>query len=533
MSYAQQAIATLDQTINSFKSRVDVKVNGVATSTSHIQATTDRIYQNIEKFKTDLVHGEESQIAQENIIRIDQIIKEQFSGYISIRRTVMGIVRDFDINLVRNSTIQELSEELWITSSRYWLSYALIALTAWVNDYPDLARNALSECVRRDPPKSTLFFCLMNLRFARIEAAKLWFFEYIRTLDPTHLRRETAVLLQAYLGGIFGNDKELEDNVVSIIEEWIRLLSENEEASNSLQKAYEDYISSMTVNATFSYPAMAKYCTTSSETQTALRESSKFQPLIDLVASLDVREQERTPENYKSRVDVILNDLISSYDTEELELKRQQEYFRCIVETGGVVEQAEEQYRQRQELENADFNIGAQMLRWAIYDDSDTTNVTVRRFGMQNTKTWFKSAIEAFDARLAMLIPTSYHLRIDTWEGISNGNDLESQAEALKNHFENNKFQNMFVNTPNIVAAILFVAACGLAFVTLFSLIVAAVAGAFLGYRIFKALKEYPLRVRAATDALNAVMTEITESNRAIADERAKKDALISAIDFL
>ena len=112
MSYAQQAINNLDQTINSFKSRVDVKVSDVSISTASIQATTDKIYENIERFKNDLMHGEESQIAHENILRIDQIIKEQFSNYIAIRRTVMGVVRDFDINLVRNSTIQELSEEL-------------------------------------------------------------------------------------------------------------------------------------------------------------------------------------------------------------------------------------------------------------------------------------------------------------------------------------------------------------------------------------------------------------------------------------
>ena len=79
MSYAQQAINSLDQTINSFKSRVDVKVSDVSTSTANIQATTNRIYENIERFKNDLMHGEESQIAHENILRIDQIIKEQFS----------------------------------------------------------------------------------------------------------------------------------------------------------------------------------------------------------------------------------------------------------------------------------------------------------------------------------------------------------------------------------------------------------------------------------------------------------------------
>ena len=59
MSNATQAINNLDKTINSFKSRVDVKVNDVSASTANIQATTNRIYQNIEKFKTEMLHGED------------------------------------------------------------------------------------------------------------------------------------------------------------------------------------------------------------------------------------------------------------------------------------------------------------------------------------------------------------------------------------------------------------------------------------------------------------------------------------------
>lgn len=242
MSNALQAINSLDQTINSFKSRVDVKVNNVNTSTASIQATTNKIYDNIEKFKTQMLHGEEKQIAHENILRIDQIIKEQFSNHIAIRRTVMGVVRDFDINLVRNSTIQELSEELWITSSRYWLSYALIAITAWVNDYPDVAKNALAESGRKDAIKTTLFFCLLNMRFGRVEAAKKWFYEYFKTLDPTMLQQETAVLLQSFLNGIFGKDKELEQEIIRLIDEWISIINDNEQISNELLDAYEKYI---------------------------------------------------------------------------------------------------------------------------------------------------------------------------------------------------------------------------------------------------------------------------------------------------
>ena len=280
MPNAAQAINSLDQTIQSFKSRVDVKVNDVNASTANIQGTTDQIYANIEHFKTEMLHGEEKQIAHENILRIDQIIKEQFGNHAVIRRTVMGVVRDFDINLVRNSTIQELSEELWITSSRYWLSYALIAITAWVNNYPDVAKNALAESGRKDAIKTTLFFCLMNLRFGRVEVAKRWFYEYLNTLDPTMLQQETAVLLQSFLNGIFGKDKELEREVVQLIDKWISVIHENEAASNEILNAYETYIQNLNVDAGFPYESLRQFCLNAPDIQRSYREISKYENLL-------------------------------------------------------------------------------------------------------------------------------------------------------------------------------------------------------------------------------------------------------------
>ena len=105
MSGASSAISRLNESINSFQGRVNTPIRNVYQSSVHVDGTTTEIYEGIRKFKQDMMHGEETQLAHENVIRIDQIIKEQFSNHENIRKTVMGIVRDFDINLVRNSTI--------------------------------------------------------------------------------------------------------------------------------------------------------------------------------------------------------------------------------------------------------------------------------------------------------------------------------------------------------------------------------------------------------------------------------------------
>ena len=533
MSDATYALRQLNETITSFQERLNEPVNKVYQSSNSVSEATAKIYDGIEKFRQNMMKSEESQLAHENIIRIDQLLKEQFSGHETIRKTVLGIVRDFDINLVRNSTIQELSEELWISSSRYWLSYAMIAITAWVNNYPEVARNALSEAGRRDSIKTTLFFCLMNLRFERMDAAKKWFCEYIKILDPKMLQQETSVLLQAFLNGIFGKDKELEHEVLGLIDEWMQILNEDAEACEGLVESYFVYFSNMRSPAEYSYPAIAEFCKNNNDVRRSFEDVSKYDALLSFVESLNVESGEQNDENYKARVDAVLMSLISKYDADELSLKNQRAMYQFIVDNEGDTDRANAQYEQMQDLQNASFNIGKQMLRWALFDDNERTDSQVRKFGFQNTRTWFNEAVARWDIKLQQEKPVNYELAIDTWTGVSSGEDQREMQLSLKNYFENNKFQNMFINTINLALAIAFVLSIGLAFVTIYSLVVTFISAGVLAYRCMKAMKEYPLRVNKASKNLSRVMAEIAEFRQYFDEKRGEKEKLLSISNLL
>ena len=111
MSNTQQIINELNATSGGFTGKVNVKIQQVNQSSEKIRATADTTLAEIKKFKTDMIENEQMQSAQESILRINQIIRERFYDYDTIRKTVMGVVKDFDLNLVRNKTIEELSEE--------------------------------------------------------------------------------------------------------------------------------------------------------------------------------------------------------------------------------------------------------------------------------------------------------------------------------------------------------------------------------------------------------------------------------------
>lgn len=544
MANVSYAINQLNNSVETFSSNVNVHVNNVDSSTRQVQEVAETVYQRVDQFRTDIIHGEETQLAHENIMRIDQIIKEQFGNYDAIRKTIIGVVRDFDINLVRNSTIEELSEELWITSSRYWLSYALLAVTAWVNNYPDVAQNALSESSRKDAIKTSLFFCLLNLRFQRIDTAREWFKVYCKTLDPTMLQQETAVMIQAFMNGIFGKDKQLEHEVVGIINDWIAIISEDAVICQGLVDAYEAYFTTFHTNTEFKYQMILDYCANSDEIRSSFVDVSKYDKLIELIETLNVETTRQTDDNYKSRVDAVLTSLITNYDAEERQLKTEQKYFHLIVENNGDKDAAQEQFEEIQKLEGESYNIGKQMVDWVIYDEE--ADVQVRKFGLQNTKAWFQTALDSWTAKLKERCPLQYQFAIDEWRSTSNGRDLDEQRLSLKNFFENNKFRMIYMNTVNIVMIILFLISLivttasivqwissGFTIALVIGLVLLAVSVVVFLINSKRSKEKFEKRVSEAVYNLENTMAQIVEFQRYFSENLHKKDEVLAKLSYL
>ncbi len=530
-SGAEVAVQALNETITGFSSQVSVKVNTVTESSRQVQATADKILAKVNDFKTGMIQSEEKQLAHENLIRIDQVLKEQFGDHEAIRRTVMGVVRDFDINLVRTDTIKELSEELWITSSRYWLSYALLAITAWVNNEPTIAKNAVSECFRREPPKASLFFCILNLRFGRHETAKRWFREYMKTVDPEKLGRDAAIMLQAYLAGLFGNDQELNHEVNSVVQGWMDELRSKKEHTERFIGSYESFLNNMPVANPPTLEHVRANCAEYGRIMESWKEIMKYDALIKMLDSINVEAVQQTEENFKSRVDKVLNDLISSYDKEEEELMKEKQYFSTIMSHGGDVEAAKQDFEEQQKLADNGFNIGDRMVQWAVY--SGDVDVTVRKFALQNTKDWFKSALGRWEEKVRKLFPLDYTITIGEWSGVSNGQDVEKQTASLNDFYYDNKLKFSYLNTPNLAAILVLIVSIGLVFVTRYSLIFTIGAAVFLLLRILKANKDYPAMVRAKVEELRQTIGEIVRFRVAYSQEAEKKASLDNLIDRL
>ncbi len=531
MSYSTYSVVNaMNEEINTFMVGIDGEMAKVDESTRQIQSITDQIYESIKKFQTNMIQSEEKQLAHENILRIEQELKERFGDHETIRKTVMGIVKDFDINLVRNESISDLSEQLWITSSRYWLSYALLAINAWVNDYREVADNALAECMRVDPSKSSLFFCLLNLRFERIATAKKWFQTYLSAVDPSGMEAESAVLIQAYLDDLFGKDEDLKYNVNRVVRQWVAQLNAQENVEQEMVHDYGRYIELLPPAGECDYPALKRYCSAYPDIEKSYLNVSKYGKLQVLLKLLDVDMEVQTDANYKKRVDAILESLISNYDKEENVLREQEEYFNLVIQNDGKIAAAEEAFQEYKEMNQDKYNIGKQMIRWAVYDNVNQTNVKVKKFAMQNTKSWFRTAIENWSRMLQAGLPLDFPIQIMDWRCISNGEDQQLQENNLANYYDNNKFRLMYYNTPNMAAVVVFILSIALAFVTPYSLVATALAAVFLVVRVILANRDYPKRKETALNILNKCMEELADFKDYYAENSENKTGLLEQL---
>lgn len=547
MSNAQSVINELNSVIGGFTSQVDARIHTIDEQTETARQSAALAWEKINTFKEGVIRDEQMQAAHENILRLDQVIRERFESHVKVRKTVSGVVKEFDINLCRNSTIEELSEELWITSSRYWLSYALIALSAWVNDSRSLAENAVSEAVRTSALKGNLFFCLVNLRFGRLDAAKKWLTAYFKSVVPEEMQDETAVLLQAYINGVFGTDKSLEFAVQSVVDEWVNTIAMDEDMNAELIADFEGYIANLHVAERFNFPTLMQHCANASALQRPYIESFKYAQMIALVESLDVESIVQNASNYKQRIDAIISDLITNYDEEEQDIKNKREYYQLIMDNKGDVTAAEAQYEERMKVRNQTQNIGRKLLEWSIYKSSDEIDVHVRKFAFQNSRTWFLPALEKWSTGFEEQFPTTYPIEIDDWSCESNGEDQYEQETKFREHLEEHKYRKMYFNSTNIKLFVWLAIAVGVGllctmvktlppffvYIGIAGFVAAAILLVVLIIRCLTAGSRFRKMVNAKLAILSACMTELTKIRKTYFANIQNKNKLFSLTEHL
>ena len=429
--------------------------------------------------------------ASKNLTMYTDEYYTRFSFYNKLRRISLGYVIGLDNAIISDEALRLEVEKAYLQNTDYWLAYAIMAVMLWAKNEREASSRAMNKALSMDYYRSCVFFLLINLRFERQNAAKEWYLNYLEKIDMTRLGDEFQYLLQAYLNGLFGSDKEFEN----LVSENLKRLMEQAEATTV---GFSDKFVSGTVLYAQTYLHRTE------ESFPTLREvSPAYQKLIGLLSNAEkhtefaasyvklAEEPDDLAEEQAQRVENVLYGLINSYDDAEWKVVKEQKRNEAIMEAKGDMKAANEKYELMYAHIDEKKALSDLMVTWAFSDDPTQTNTTVKRFTISMMKEKIFRGFEKFAEAYRKEEPESIAVNIDGCSLQTTENEFEEQSRKLNDYYGKNRVKQLFedkqvkIYTFICAAAVLILLIMAFSFSTL-ALTIGVLAGVLGGFLLWR-----------------------------------------------
>jgi hypothetical protein len=308
----------------------------VATVGQQTRETSDRLQQLTQTFQAYVLEAQKTANVQRSETRIGVVeaqLEHRYGHYKVVRRVATGMLQGFDVGLISDDTVREVSEQLMIETPRYWLAPVMVALRAWLADEPGLCERAVQEAYRRSPAKTALFMALTLRRQGRGDSSLRWLRHYLAALDPSALGREFAMILECVSQGAFGPAG------VTLIQERLdawreQLLSDEFRQQAQVARWRGELEKHVAASSSAQYPRLVAVSPQWPAMDVALGRAGAHETLIREYSAM-AAEAPTPAERLEDQVDDILDLLVCGYDDEELPLRREHAEHQAIVQHAG------------------------------------------------------------------------------------------------------------------------------------------------------------------------------------------------------
>ena len=388
---------------------IDNNVNSVKNNVGNVYSKIDAFIGEFREYALKQEKEQQKQKAEIRLVKIRQELEQKYGHYKDVRNKAKGIIQADDIGIVRKETISNLSEEVMIATPGYWLAPCLVALSAWINDQPELAEKALREGIKRNDEKTSLFFALICRRANRKKACLKWIRRYLEVQDEEHLNRETIIVLDAYSSGVLGVDSE---GIISKqMDKWLAHL---EEKAGFTERQIKQW--SVAINLkrrpvdTSSYTYLKNYSPTWGQMQEALDDAALHSEMLAYFDSIFGKDVKSTA--IKEQLDEILNNLVNDYDEEEAPLRKQERVEQLTLDCDGDLERVRKKMQIEQTAFEQSKNFTQLLTDAAMKPESSHVAVSTQKFALALSKEWILSAYNDIVAKNRMNVPNEIELNL-------------------------------------------------------------------------------------------------------------------------
>ncbi len=313
-------------------------VGAVGKTVNRVESELADLRRSFEQMINDQKRTASLQRAATELVRVRQELEQKYGNYRIIRETMLGVLQATDLALVKKNTISRVSEELMLSTPKYWLAPCLVAIAAWIGNDRDLANRAITEAVRRDEERTALTMALICRRNNRPDTCHEWLSLYFSNQNAARFSEGSFVYIDAYINGVFGVDKmHLCDDYVN---RWLAEIKGNSaEFEQDQSKIWKNYCAGFTCgvdNNRFAalkqfvpeYPRISGYVERVNAAETII---GNFDNVLSTEANMGV---------LKERIDKNLIELISRYNDDEQPLRREEAYLLAVKRYDGEEELA-------------------------------------------------------------------------------------------------------------------------------------------------------------------------------------------------
>ena len=377
---------------------------------------------------------------------ISQYTDEYYTKYRffnKLRRITLGYIIGLDSQFVESENLRKEVEKVYLQNTEYWLAYAAMAVELWASNEKEAAERAIKKAVYMNSFKTSVFFLLVNMRFNRMDASKMWYLSYLEKVDVDSIGNEWQYLLQAYLLGVFGADPKFNALVKDGISDLFKQLQSNHPGyGNQVIRKAKSFIETYVYVTENEYETLRRYSPQYEEIKGLLTAAEKNAVVIEYIRGI-WEEDEEIEESFSERVEDILYDLISEYDEKEMEVWKRIRYNEYIMRAKGDITVAKQQYDNEFPPDGGKSTLADKLFQWAFEQNYGRADITVRRFALSYLKTWIALGFKEYAQDYRSKEKEKYRLNIDGWENDCNENGVAEYTQEIQLFYRKNRFRNI------------------------------------------------------------------------------------------
>lgn len=523
----------MDAEVNRAMESLKGRVHEADVSTSELFALIDDLANSYYMFKN-------LSTASKNVTQYTDEYFTRFRFFNELRRISLGYVIGLDMHICSDETMRKKVETAYLANTGYWLAYAIMAVMLWANDDREAAGRAMSKSLSMDYHSSSLFFLLINLRFTRVDVARKWYLTYLERVDYENLEDEWQYLLQAYLSGVFGVDKEFNRLVH---DSFVNMLQQME----SMHPNYGNKVVDRTLTYCGSYIHV-----TGNEFETLRRNSPDYGEMKALLSNAEKNEvlavhlkgvledDTQIPTDMFQRIEDILYDLINAYDREELKVVKNRRYNEMVIKAKGDLGMAQQFYNTEFPNEKNTRALEDLLFEWAFEEDPRRVDITVKKFALSHLNRWLAKGFAAFAEGYRRQEKEKYRIAIDGWEGECDENSYEEARDQLEKHYNKNRLFNILQDRYMLIFVGMALAALVILGITAFlfnkiSLVIGILLGVVSGFLLWRRVTDLQTLLaqkrKRGCELLKKAIEEIKRWRELYRLEDAKNADLVAVLD--